>query len=165
MSAPIHQPGERLIIYGTLKRKARGRPSWLNLSEAGIFLGSVRFLATMYNFGRYPGVTLNGDMLCHGELFRVDDPEIWPVLDAYEDVNWCCFERGEYRRVLTQVLDDFGEPKGKPAWIYEHNMADWREGYPVIGSGNWPTDDAATDMRRASDATGQRQQYANYRGE
>ncbi|MEM8615911.1 MAG: gamma-glutamylcyclotransferase family protein [Pseudomonadota bacterium] len=151
MTAPIHAPGEVVILYGTLKPRAKGYPAWLKLAAAGRALGPARFFGRMFDFGKYPGVQLDGDTLCHGELFEVSDPDIWPVLDAYEDVNWCCPEQGEYRRVEIEVLDDFGEQTGLTAWIYEHRMPEWTVGYPVIKSGNWPLA-PALPKRRAGPA-------------
>ena len=140
MTAPKHPPGEVLILYGTLKPRAKGYPAWLHLSAAGTPLCPARFYGRMFDFGKYPGVQLDGDTLCHGELFQVDNPDLWPVLDAYEDVNWHLPEQGEFQRVQIDVLDDYGEPIGIKAWIYEHRMPEWTKGYPTLKSGNWPVE-------------------------
>ena len=56
------------------------------LSERGQFICSARIPGRLYDFGRYPGAVRSNEAedWLHGELHRLDDLELLPVLDEYE---------------------------------------------------------------------------------
>ena len=56
------------------------------LSERGQLICSARIAGRLYDFGRYPGAVKSdqAEDWLHGELYRLDDLELLPVLDEYE---------------------------------------------------------------------------------
>ena len=126
--------GELFAFYGSLKQGAGQAPDGIHLEACGTFLGACYFRADMYDLGAYPAV-IPGDTLCHAERYRVHDPDIVPVLDAYEGMVEGD-ERSLYVRRKTPLRDDHGTLTGDTAWIYWYN-------HPVdaarrIDTGVWP---------------------------
>jgi gamma-glutamylcyclotransferase (GGCT)/AIG2-like uncharacterized protein YtfP len=73
-----------LFAYGTLMR---GYPLHGVLDRGASLLttGSVR--GRLLDLGRYPGLIAGGGRV-NGEVYRLDDPELLPVLDREEGYNF-----------------------------------------------------------------------------
>jgi gamma-glutamylcyclotransferase (GGCT)/AIG2-like uncharacterized protein YtfP len=128
-------PGpDRLFTYGTLMTGFSRRP----LLGAAHLEGLGRIRGSLYHFGEYPGVVLDGRGWVAGELYRVPDlPARLPALDQEE---WC--DPGDETRSLyvrrTVPVHGVGG-KVREAWVYAYNerfgAADGRG--PRIESGDW----------------------------
>jgi gamma-glutamylcyclotransferase (GGCT)/AIG2-like uncharacterized protein YtfP len=66
--APASGP-DRLFAYGTLMTGFSRRP----LLGAAVLEGSGRIRGSLYHFGEYPGLVLDGGDWVTGELYRVPD--------------------------------------------------------------------------------------------
>jgi len=127
----------RLFVYGQLRRGQIGHER-LGLANRTSWLGEARIQGELYDFGDYPGLSLEGDGMVHGELLAFDDAALWPMLDAYEDCDPENPALSEYCRVETGLLDD-----ASPAWVYIYNRA--TGGLAPISSGNWCRRDGARE--------------------
>jgi gamma-glutamylcyclotransferase (GGCT)/AIG2-like uncharacterized protein YtfP len=79
--------------------------------------GAVR--GRLLDLGRYPGL-IDGDGRVRGEIYRLDDPELLPVLDREEGYN---FER---RRAIVTLANG----RRARAWIYRYRGSQNR-GVPI----------------------------------
>lgn len=100
-------PGSaRLFTYGTLMRGyalhgvMTGRATWLAA-------GTVR--GRLLDLGSYPGL-VEGAGRVRGEVYRLDDPELLPVLDREEGYN---FDR---RRAVVTLAGG----RRVRAWLYRY---------------------------------------------
>jgi gamma-glutamylcyclotransferase (GGCT)/AIG2-like uncharacterized protein YtfP len=100
-------PGKALLFtYGTLMR---GYPLHGVMARGVTLVGAGSVRGRLLDLGRYPGL-VDGAGRVRGELYRLDDPELLPVLDREEGYN---FER---RRAVVTL--DGGRRAG--AWIYRY---------------------------------------------
>ena len=126
---------ELFVFYGSLKRGAKAAPGHISLDQAGGFLGGCRFRARMVDIGGYPGV-LEGDGICQGELYRLDDLSVLHDIDVWEDCDMQDASNSLYQRRLSRFFNGpSGLEEGK-AWIYWYA----KDGiaFPEIKSGCWP---------------------------
>ncbi len=79
------------------------------LSPRATFLGEGAVRGRLVNLGRYPGL-IDGAGRVRGEIFRLDDPELLPVLDREEGYN---FER---RRATVTLANG----RRARAWVYRY---------------------------------------------
>ena len=79
------------------------------LAPKSTFLGHGDVRGRLLDLGRYPGL-IDGAGRVRGEIYRLDDPELLPVLDREEGYN---FER---RRAVVE-LDGGGRAR---AWLYRY---------------------------------------------
>ena len=87
----------------------RGYPLHRVLREHSTFLGEATARGHLVNLGRYPGM-IDGAGRVRGEVYRLDDPELLPVLDREEVYN---FER---RRAIVTLANG----RRARAWIYRY---------------------------------------------
>jgi len=87
----------------------RGYPLHHVLRPRSTFLGEATVRGHLVNLGRYPGV-IDGAGRVRGEIYRLDDPELLPVLDREEGYN---FER---RRAIVTLANG----RRARAWIYRY---------------------------------------------
>lgn len=127
--------GDLFVFYGLLKQGALGRPAHIDFEAAGRYLGPCRFRGHMVAVSGYPGV-IEGDTLCRGLRYRVDDVSIVPALDRFECVLADDLAASEYVRVRIPLLDDTGAATGEVAWIYRYNRP--IEGLAEVADGDWP---------------------------
>jgi gamma-glutamylcyclotransferase (GGCT)/AIG2-like uncharacterized protein YtfP len=128
-------PGpDRLFTYGTLMTGFSRRP----LLGAALLEGPGRIRGSLYHFGEYPGVVLDGRGWVAGELYRVPDlPARLPVLDREECCDPADETRSLYVRRTVPVHGVGGEVR--EAWVYAYNErfgAAVGRG-PRIESGDW----------------------------
>ncbi|HBH01244.1 MAG TPA: gamma-glutamylcyclotransferase [Candidatus Rokubacteria bacterium] len=87
----------------------RGYPLHRVLARRAAFLGEARAAGRLLDLGRYPG-RVAGPGRVRGEVYRLDDPQLLPVLDREEGYN---FVR---RRALVTLADG----RRARAWIYDY---------------------------------------------
>ena len=79
------------------------------LAPRSTFLGHGGVRGRLLDLGRYPGL-IDGAGRVRGEVYRLDDPELLPVLDREEGYN---FER---RRAIVTLANG----RRVRAWVYHH---------------------------------------------
>jgi gamma-glutamylcyclotransferase (GGCT)/AIG2-like uncharacterized protein YtfP len=116
---------EHLFVYGTLRRGSKNKFARM-LGDRAQFVGTARVAGLLYDFGRYPGAGPSNqpDQWIHGEVHRVEDPELLRLLDEYEG--------SEFERAVASVL--MNDHEGMDCWIYWY-VGD-AKGRP-IASGDW----------------------------
>ncbi len=127
------RPGDMFIFYGLLKQGAAGGPQHIPLAESGRWLAPCTFRGRMYDAGGFPAA-VEGDGLCQGVTYRIDEVGIVAAMDEYEDVTDDP-KTSLYLRRRVPMLDAAGSPTGEEAWIYLYNQA--TDGLPAIEDGNW----------------------------
>jgi gamma-glutamylcyclotransferase (GGCT)/AIG2-like uncharacterized protein YtfP len=95
-----------LFAYGTLMR---GYPLHAVLTGRATLLASGTVRGRLLDLGRYPGL-VEGVGRVSGEVYRLDDPELLPVLDREEGYN---FDR---RRTTVTLA---GGRRAR-AWLYRY---------------------------------------------
>ncbi|PSQ96959.1 MAG: hypothetical protein BRD55_04790 [Bacteroidetes bacterium SW_9_63_38] len=122
MSSPL------LATYGTLMRGFDIQDE-LGVRPQMDFVERCRWEGELYDIGPFPGA-VPGDGTIHGELFRLDSPDAWAVLDPYEgyDPDWPAASTFVRREVSLSTPDT-------TAWVYWYNgtVAD----QPQVASGDW----------------------------
>jgi gamma-glutamylcyclotransferase (GGCT)/AIG2-like uncharacterized protein YtfP len=121
----------RLFAYGTLMTGFSRRPL---LGAGAVLEARGRIRGTLYDFGEYPGVVLQGTGWVMGELYRL--PDMAQRLAELDRTEW--YEPGNepsslYLRRRVAVL--IGDGSTREAWIYVYNGPPGR-GAP-IASGDW----------------------------
>ena len=124
-----------LFAYGTLMR---GYALHRTLASGSTFLGEAGVRGRLLDLGRYPGLVVGAGHV-RGEIYRLDDPELLPVLDREEGYN---FER---RCAIVTLANG----RRARAWVYRYrgpqNRAvpipdgDYRRVHPrsVTGERQW----------------------------
>jgi gamma-glutamylcyclotransferase (GGCT)/AIG2-like uncharacterized protein YtfP len=79
------------------------------LAPRSTFLGTGEVRGCLLDLGHYPGL-IDGAGRVRGEIYRLDDPELLPVLDREEGYN---FER---RRAIVTLENG----RRARAWIYRY---------------------------------------------
>jgi gamma-glutamylcyclotransferase (GGCT)/AIG2-like uncharacterized protein YtfP len=93
-------------VYGTLMR---GYGLHAVLARGATALGEGTARGRLLDLGRYPGL-VEGTGRVRGEIYRLDDPELLPVLDREEGYN---FVR---RRAIVALADG----RRVRAWLYRY---------------------------------------------
>lgn len=103
------------------------------LARGATYLGPGRVRGALLDLGRYPGL-VEGRRAVRGELYRLDRPELLPVLDREEGYN---FER-------CRVLVTRPDGRRRRAWAYRYRGAleraariehgDYRRAHPPRGA-------------------------------
>lgn len=114
-----------LFVYGTLRRESSNKFARL-LSEGAQFVSAARIPGRLHDFGQYPGAVSSGqpDDWVQGEIHRISDPKLLPLLDEYEG--------SEFKRALAMAQMEDG--RAIECWIY------WYIGAAAgrrIASGDW----------------------------
>jgi gamma-glutamylcyclotransferase (GGCT)/AIG2-like uncharacterized protein YtfP len=126
-------PGKALLFtYGTLMR---GYGLHAVMAPGVTFVGPGTVGGRLLDLGRYPGL-VDGAGRVRGEVYRLEAPELLPVLDREEGYN---FER---RRAVVTL--DGG--RRAHAWVYRYRGprerartiadGDYRRARPPAGSGH-----------------------------
>lgn len=106
----------KVFVYGTLKEGG-----WLAservLTENRLSVKPASIQGKMYNLGSFPGVTLEGSDLVHGEIHEFSNHErILPIMDRMEGYHADMPMSSMYRRLLIDV-------DGERCWIYVYNLS------------------------------------------
>ncbi len=109
---------QHLFVYGTLRRGCDNKYARV-LADRAQLVGIARVAGLLYDFGRYPGA-VKGDHWIHGEVHRLDDPELLTLLDEYEGP--------EYERAMVSVAGM------EECWIYWYIGPETGR---LIESGDW----------------------------
>ena len=110
-----------LFVYGTLMR---GYGLHAALSGRASLVGTATVRGRLLDLGHYPGLVAGAGRV-HGEIYRLDDPELLPVLDREEGYNFV-------RRRATVTL---GGGRRTAAWLYRYRGP--RERATTIADGNY----------------------------
>ena len=111
----------RLFAYGTLMR-GYGLHAVLARGATAVGPGTVR--GRLLDLGRYPGL-VDGSGRVSGEVYRLDDPELLPVLDREEGYNF----------VRRQGIVTLAGGRRVRAWVYRYRGP--RERATPIPSGDY----------------------------
>ena len=131
-----HDPcGSLFIFYGLLKNGAKNAPAHIPMDRAGEYLGACRFYGEMFDTGGYPGVR-DGKAVCTGQLYRLDDASILPLLDEFEACDMGDPAGSLYQRRKVAYFDGPPEQDAGEAWIYWYTAENRH--MPVIPTGDWP---------------------------
>lgn len=118
-----------LATYGTLMR-VFGQHEALGVGDRITFVTECRFDGQLYDLGRFPGA-VRGEGTVHGELFRLDSPDVLERLDRYEGYDPAQEHASPFVRRRTTLR----VPGGATAWVY------WYDGNvrnaPRVPSGDW----------------------------
>jgi len=87
----------------------RGHGRHRLLARRATFLGTGSVAGRLLNLGRYPGL-IRGTGRVKGELYRLDAPEVLPVLDREEGYNFV--------RSITIVT--LARGRRARAWVYRY---------------------------------------------
>lgn len=136
LNGPVSS-GDLFVFYGLLKQGASGMPAHIDLEHAGVFLGPCRFRGALYDLGGHPGA-VEGDGLCHGVRYRLDDAALIEPLDAFEGVMPDDPDAALYVRKKIELRDAEGTETGEVAWIYWYNQS--ITAYARLADDNWPLD-------------------------
>ncbi len=112
---------ELLFVYGTLM-KDYGLHHVLARGARFVERGKVR--GRLLDLGHYPGM-VTGVGQVKGEVYRLDDPELLPVLDAEEGYN---FER-------SRVVATLASGRHARVWVYRYRGP--RDGAVPIVDGDY----------------------------
>ena len=126
-----------IFVYGLLRRgMSAGLDAWLGRGRA-TYLAEATLPGHLYDLGEYPGLVRapnrSGGARVRGELWRVDDPNVWPVIDDFEGIGPDYPVPTLYRRVLAQAQTAEGE--AVTCWVYLYNRS--VEAHPHVLSGDW----------------------------
>jgi gamma-glutamylcyclotransferase (GGCT)/AIG2-like uncharacterized protein YtfP len=79
------------------------------LAPKATFLGHGDVRGRLLDLGRYPGLT-DGAGRVRGEIYRLDDPELLPVLDREEGYNF----------VRSTTIVTLARGRRARAWVYRY---------------------------------------------
>jgi gamma-glutamylcyclotransferase (GGCT)/AIG2-like uncharacterized protein YtfP len=94
------------------------------LARGAHFVEAGKVRGRLVDLGRYPGM-VTGVGQIKGEVYRIDDPELLPVLDREEGYN---FER-------SRVIATLGSGRHARVWVYRYRGP--REGAVAIAHGDY----------------------------
>lgn len=118
MSGRAAAAPQRVFVYGTLRKDARGSVQNA-LTRDWVFEGYGRVAAELFDFGAYPGAVQSptGGPQVRGELYRLpQSPDVLALLDHYEGCGAEHTPPHEFERELVEVtLEGGGQASG---WIY-----------------------------------------------
>lgn len=121
-----------LFVYGTLLSNSP-HPMALQLSRQAQLLGTATCQGTLYDFGKWPGMLLEGSGDVYGEVHRLHDaPFSLRHLDAYEGIGEG-IENPEYERCVVPVQLTLGPTI--TAWAYTYLWPVTPSA--IIHSGRW----------------------------
>lgn len=72
---------DTLFVYGTLMRGFRLHPL---LVKRARYIGPGQVAGLLHDLGTYPGAVRDASGIVRGELYQVNDPALWTVLDSAE---------------------------------------------------------------------------------
>ena len=134
---------ELIFVYGTLMKDYELHHV---LARGARLVDRGKVRGRLLNLGAYPGM-VTGVGQVKGEVYRLDDPELLPVLDAEEGYN---FER-------SRVVATLANGRHARVWVYRYRGP--REGAVPIPDGDYRrarpaprSADAARPRARAREA-------------
>ena len=104
--ADLGPDAELIFVYGTLMKGYALHPV---LARAARFVEQGKVRGRLVDLGRYPGL-VTGVGQVKGEVYRIEEPELLPVLDREEGYN---FQR---RRAIVTLASG----RRTRAWLYRY---------------------------------------------
>lgn len=98
-----------VYVYGTLMLSS-GHPMGAKLASEADFIGLARVQGRLYDFGKWPGLSLSGDTsdVVHGEAWRLRSDESLAWMDEYEGIR-PGVAQPEYERIQNRVtIEELG---------------------------------------------------------
>jgi gamma-glutamylcyclotransferase (GGCT)/AIG2-like uncharacterized protein YtfP len=128
-------PGlDRLFAYGTMMTGFSRRP----LLGAAAFEGLGRIRGSLYHFGDYPGIVLDGGGWVTGELYRVADlPARLADMDREEWFDPADEAGSGYIRRAVPVHLTGGEVRDAWVYLYNERFGPAASRGPRVESGDW----------------------------
>ena len=126
--SPVAAP-RHVFVYGTLRRG--GSNDITRLSPAPRWVGFAQVAGMLFHLGAYPGMTLGGDRLVHGEVYAIE-PALESVLDAIEGLGGD-HPNDEYRKREIAVTV---EGQALSCLVYEIHPR-YAQGARRIEHGDW----------------------------
>lgn len=118
-TAPTREPATPAYIafYGSLMW-SHGMQRDLRVADQLLLIGPCQILGTLYDLGDYPGLIQSTTNRVQAELYRIKDPKVLSLLDAYEDYKSDNEAASLYlRRVVRLAEPDLD------CWVYFYNGA------------------------------------------
>lgn len=124
---------QSVFVYGTLRK---GGSNHFRMDGAE-FVGKGTVKGQIYRIDSnpqlvFPALKLDAEGLVLGEVYRVSEPQM-KALDEFEGISERYEEPYEYRRVMTVVEMETGEPSH--AWVWEWNSD--LDGAMLLPEGDW----------------------------
>ncbi len=101
----------------------------LGVADRLAFVERCRWRGELYDFGRFPGAVPGTDVI-HGDLFRLEDPDVLGILDDYEGYDPGRASASLFLRQRVRLT-----APDRIAWVYWFN-GDPGEA-PRVPSGDW----------------------------
>ncbi|NDE43046.1 MAG: gamma-glutamylcyclotransferase [Burkholderiaceae bacterium] len=112
-----------LFVYGTLMSPF-DHPNARQFHAGARCLGAARMPGLLYRISWYPGAmdrpheSINPeDSWVHGELWRVDNPQLFDEIDRYEECSPNDRRPHEYLRVIRSI-ETIEKSEWQIAWVY-----------------------------------------------
>ncbi|TDL76243.1 gamma-glutamylcyclotransferase [Palleronia sediminis] len=122
--------GDRVFVYGTLRRGFINNEATIAFRDGARFLSMGTVPGALYSVGWYPALIEGGAGRVTGELWELATPGLMAVLDEYEGVG--CDNPPEYTRERRHVQTEAGPVE---AWVYIY--IDEVEPLQLIPGGDW----------------------------
>lgn len=127
----------RVFVYGTLKEGMSNDRPFYAKNRTLVQVGTIS--GTLFDLGSFPGISLAGDTIIHGEVHTYPVElmkEVLERMDSLEGYHSGSPDKENFynRRVVDIILKD-GEKV--PAYLYEFNTYRSRYSLPIISSGIW----------------------------
>jgi len=104
--ADLGPDAELIFVYGTLMKGYALHPA---LARGARFVEKGKTRGRLLDLGPYPGL-VTGVGQVKGEVYRIDDPELLPVLDREEGYN---FQR-------SRVFATLASGRHVQVWVYRY---------------------------------------------
>ncbi|MCR9096322.1 MAG: gamma-glutamylcyclotransferase [bacterium] len=118
-----------VAVYGSLMR-GLGAVEHLGITERLRFVGPCVLEGELFDLGDWPGMRPgNGRVVA--EIHALLDPDVLPLLDAFEDFDPAAPRGSLYLRERVPLV----EPVGATAWTYVYNRIP--DASARIPSGDW----------------------------
>ena len=125
-TTPIH-----IAFYGSLMQ-SQGMQQDLRIAGQLELVGPCQIFGTLYDLGDYPGLIESATERVQAELYRIKDPAVLALLDAYEDYHSNDEAGSLYlRRVVRLAEPDLN------CWVYFYNREVFES--QRVPHGNWLT--------------------------
>ena len=113
-----------IFVYGTLKRNHGAYRLHKEMTE---YVGEATADGSMWSCGAFPAVTFSGEGKVKGEVFKVLEEDVVPILDRYEGVPFL------YIKLFTKVTLESGEEVVALAYEYAKDTSNLEK----VESGVW----------------------------
>ena len=106
---------DHIAFYGSLMQ-SHGMQRELRITNQVELVGPCQIFGALYDLGDYPGLVEAANGRVHAELYRIKDPRVLELLDAYEDYDPHHEARSLYLRRLVRLAQP-----DLDCWVYFYN--------------------------------------------